>query len=254
MVVAVPDLLRDAREPEQPIHLVEQPLRPWPSGGLTVDVDELLARRHARRVGGLHTEGLHPLVVAGLDPVGQRRPEVHERVADRGQFPVEHRLDVGQVVRVQHHVVEAPVVVDDARGHVSRLLGIQPRHDAFAVGHIRCPGLPVPRGPTLHLPPHVTVSLVEGGQVTCRRVHRVQVDERADEGLRHRLHRRTLGQVATQDRAADELADEQWPLKGRLITGNREHLGNLVVRRTQGRQQLGLPLHVVGAARLASGG
>ena len=91
--VAVPDLLGDHREPEQPEHLVEAP----PLRGHREAHPRRSSARRSRRgstspaafVGwrrNLWKNSSSP----GLDPVGQRAAEVHQRVADRRHLPVEH--------------------------------------------------------------------------------------------------------------------------------------------------------------------
>ena len=89
--VAVPDLLGDHREPEQPEHLVEPPLlgRDLETGPAGVVVDDLPPGPHPRRGRGLAPELLEELVVTRLDPVGQRAAEIHQRVADGRHLPVE---------------------------------------------------------------------------------------------------------------------------------------------------------------------
>ena len=50
-----------------------------------------------------------------LGPVGERRSQIHERISNRGHFPVEESHNVGQVGRIENEVVEFEVVVNQAR-------------------------------------------------------------------------------------------------------------------------------------------
>ena len=54
----------------------------------------------------------HFFAGVGRHPVAERRAEIHQRVADRHHFPIEHRGYSRQIVGVEHYVVEFVIVVD----------------------------------------------------------------------------------------------------------------------------------------------
>ncbi|CRS20361.1 hypothetical protein PAERUG_P48_London_17_VIM_2_01_13_05483 [Pseudomonas aeruginosa] len=185
MVVAVVDLLDDAGKTEQAIGVVEvQVVDRWDPGPLGVVVGELPAGQHARQVAGLAAGQLHRSRVAGFHPVGEGIAEVHQRIAEGGQFPVQHADDLHRVFRVEDHVVEAVVVVHDARLVViGRLLVLEPGLDRFPERRVGGQGLLVAVGPAGDLALHVAVRSAQVGQSAGGVVDVVQFDELVDEAL-----------------------------------------------------------------------
>jgi L-alanine-DL-glutamate epimerase-like enolase superfamily enzyme len=99
---------------EQAVGVIEIEVVDLDARALGVIVDELTAGEHAGRVARLATHKLHRRWVGRFDPVGEGVAQVHQRVAEGGQLPVQHADDLHRVVRVKNHVIEAVVVVHDA--------------------------------------------------------------------------------------------------------------------------------------------
>ncbi|EEF93564.1 hypothetical protein CATMIT_01805, partial [Catenibacterium mitsuokai DSM 15897] len=93
--VALVQLLQVDEVAEQAEHAIERPVLAAAAGGGEVAVGDLLAGEHAGQVRGLPLVAPHQRVVAGFDPVRQGDAQVHQRVAERGEFPVQHGADAG---------------------------------------------------------------------------------------------------------------------------------------------------------------
>ena len=104
------------------------------------------------------------LRVVRLDPVAERRAQVHERVADRGHLPVEHGDDPRQVVGVEHQVVELVIIVDQCRTRLARPVRRQPGRGPFQAGDFVGPGISVAPGPARHLALDVALRLADVAQ------------------------------------------------------------------------------------------
>ncbi len=73
--------------------------------------DEFVDRREA--IPGLDRH--HPRRAVGFRPERNHEPEIDERIALRGEFPVDDGGDLTGI-RAEHHVGKVVVAVDDARG------------------------------------------------------------------------------------------------------------------------------------------
>ena len=258
--VAMVDLLRDHRETEQAEHLVEAPLL---LGDLDpraprVALHHLPSREHAGRVGGLATESLVHRAVVVLHPVGQRAGQVHERVADGRHLPVQNPHDAGDVLGVQHQIVEPEIVVDQAVPHVLRLVGLEPLHHRGEIGHVRGAGPPVPGRPALDLAAHVALTAVEIGEPGGVDVHRVQVHQRVDRRLGQSprgdaIHAQFPRQVLAQDRAAHPLHHVELGADDRQVVAEPHHPRDERVHGPQRRLHSVLAAHVVRPAGLRPG-
>ena len=91
--------------------------RPEP---LLVARDQLLAAREARAAGQPAERRDRVVRVAGLRPGGDEVADVGERVADRGQLPVEDRDQPRRRAGGEHHVAEPVVAVHDRRRRRTR--------------------------------------------------------------------------------------------------------------------------------------
>ncbi len=114
MEKAVIDLLHDAGEAKQAVGVVKIEIVDLDTRTFSVVVDERLARQHARRITRLATCHLHRQRIVRLHPVGEGIAQVHQRIAQRGQLPVQYADNAHGVGRVEDHVVEAIVVMHDA--------------------------------------------------------------------------------------------------------------------------------------------
>src|SRR4029079_1266035 len=98
-----------------------------------VPVDDLVGGRQ----GGAGDRGDRTPV--GARPAGQQVAEVEQWVADRRQLPVD---DGGHARfgRVDQHVGEVEVAVDDAGPQVGRAVGLQPRRHLVDAGDVGAGG------------------------------------------------------------------------------------------------------------------
>ena len=255
------DLLRDHRQTEQPEHLVEAPLL---LGHVDprqprVPLHHLPAREHAGSVGGLATEGLEHRAVVVLHPVGQRTTQIHERVADGGHLPVQDTDHVRHVVRVQHQIVEAEVVVDEAVPRVLGLVGRQPRDHRPEIRHIGGAGAPVAGRPALDLATHIALTAVEIGEPGGGDVHRVQLHQRVDGRLGQppggdAVQAQLARQVLAQDPADHPLHHIELGADHRAVVAESDHARHQRVHRPQRRLHPVFAAHVVGATGLGAGG
>ena len=252
MEVAVVDLLGDGRHPEQPEDLVEPPLlaRHGPAGALGVRRHELVAGEHPRQVRRHPAHHLELLGVVGLHPVGHRAGEVHERVAQGRHLPVEHPDDAGDVVGVEHEVVELEVVVDHAGRDVVGLVRIEPRHHGLEVGHVLGARVAVAGRPSLDLAADVARALAEVGEPGGPRVDAVQLGEHVDgvEAQGAGLvggERDVGGPLAARDHAGDPVHRVEVAAHDLGVVAERDHRGDVVEHRGQRRLDDVLPVHVV---------
>ncbi|MNZ69755.1 hypothetical protein D3C78_880660 [compost metagenome] len=136
---------------------------------------------------GLTAHQLHRCRVRGFDPVGEGVAQVHQRIAQGGQFPVQHADDLHRVVRIQDHIVEAVVVVDDAR---RRVVGghfvVEPGLDRLPLWRVRGQGFFITVAPALDLPGDIAFRLAQVGQAAGRVVDTVQFNQLVDEALAQR--------------------------------------------------------------------
>ena len=196
-------------------------------------------------------------MVVGLHPVGQRRAEVHERVADGRELPVEDADDARGVRRVQDEVVEAEVVVDQHVRPVGRLVRVEPGHRRLEVADVGRAGPAVAAGPALDLAPDVALAAVEPGEPRRLEVDVVQRDQRVDRVAAQGLHagavEAELGrQVAAQDRALDALHDVELGAEHVLVAAVRHHLGHEGEHRRERGLEVVLAAHVVRAPGLGA--
>src|SRR5438270_9968971 len=112
--VAVEDLLKHDGQLEDGEHLVEVHPRQVEPRARRVARGDLFTREPARAVG----DGGDRVALRGgrdVNPVAEQYAEVNERVADGAHLPVEDGDDAPRVARVEHHVVELEVAVDERR-------------------------------------------------------------------------------------------------------------------------------------------
>ena len=136
------------------------------------------ARQGRRRIGPVDA------LVTGFRPGVERVGEVGERIAERGQLPVEHCLDVAR--RREQRVVRSEVAVHDPR---RTLFGDRRRQQVVELVHAwvveageldRCRPRPVPRP---QLTGDVAVVSTEVAEPDLLRRDRVQRGEHVDEHL-----------------------------------------------------------------------
>src|SRR3990167_3052413 len=184
VVVAVVDLLHDAGQAEQAVGVVEVDALDLDAGAFGVVVGELLAGQHARRIARLTAHHLHRRGGGGLDPVGKGVAQIHQRVADGGQFPVQHADDLHRVLWVEDHVIEAVVVVHDGRlGVGGRHLVFQPGLDRLPQRCVRGQGLLVARAPATDLALYIAFRFAQVAETAGGVVDVVQLDHLVDEAL-----------------------------------------------------------------------
>ena len=141
----------------------------------------------------------------GLGPVGQGRPQVHERVADRGHLPVEDGDDPGQVAGVEDEVVKLEVVVDQGRrGRLGRPVRGQPGRGPFQVGDVVGAGVLVALDPAGHLALDVALGLAEVVQPGGAVIERVQQGHVVDERLAEPPHQLGRNRPIGRRRAAED--------------------------------------------------
>ena len=212
------------------------------------------ARPHPRHRGRLPAELAVERVVVLLDPVGQCAAEVHQRVADRRHLPVEHAGDPQVVVRVEHQVVEAPVVVDQALAEVGRLVPVEPRGELAPVAEVVGGGSAQPVGPAGHLTRDVPLAAAERCQVRDLPTSTSWRRTSASHACSHRVdgtRRRELeGQVLAQDHAVEPLHDVEVGAQHGLVRAQADHARDVRVDRPERVLDEVLATHVVRAARL----
>lgn len=121
------DLLGDDRDLEQPIHVVEDRIRHLAAAGLLVALDDLAPVEVTGHGRGQQRQHLGFVRVRRVDPVAKGRAQFHQRVADGGHLPLEHREDAIQVRRIEHEVVVLEVPVDQRGSPLGRQVLAQPR-------------------------------------------------------------------------------------------------------------------------------
>ncbi len=141
----------------------------------------LPAGHHPRKMSGQHPQLLHRRRIVGLDPVGQRAAQVHQRIPQGGHLPVQDANDP-QVRRPQNDVVEFEIVVNDsAPVGFRRHMGDQPIHDRLVIRDVVGPCRTVPSAPSLYLAPHITVRSAQVGQSRRMEINPVELQVRIDQ-------------------------------------------------------------------------
>lgn len=203
------DLLHDTGQTEQAVGVVEIEIVDPDAGALGVVIDELTAREHAGCVARLAAHQLHGRRVSGFDPVGEGVAQIHQRVAQRGQFPVEHADDLHRVVGVEDHIVEAVVVVHDAGGGVvGRHLVVEPCTHRFPAWGIGGQGFFVAVAPAANLALYVAFRLAQVGQAAGAVIDLVQFNELVDKAFAQgfgpgRIQAQLRRQVGAQNNPVD---------------------------------------------------
>src|SRR5260370_22821718 len=113
-------------------------------------------------------------------PVSEQNSQIYQWVADGAHLPVEHCDEAPDIERVQHHVVEFEVAVEQRRSRRVRWQAVhQPRrelaHRRLLAGLRSLPAL----APTAHLPFDEAYRLAERGHTVRADVHRIQMPDRA---------------------------------------------------------------------------
>ena len=219
-------------------------------GAQAVIVDHLVARQHAGQMRGLAARGARQRVVVGLDPVGERRPQIHERAAQRRHLPVEHPEHAGRVLGIEHAVVEAEIVVDDAGGGILRHVVGEPARDVGEARHVPGAGARVALGPALDLAAHVAGTLAQIAQAGGIDVHRVQRHQLVDDGQTERAGGRLVEMHAARhagarDQPAQPLHDVELAADDGVVVAVGDHLGHMGKCGSEPRLHPVLAPHVV---------
>ena len=123
--VAIAKLQEDHAELVHRQHAVEQKVGHIAAGQRGIARHRLLARPEAAFVGRHLRHVVHRPRIVGVHPVAQQRGEIEQRIAARALVPVDHR-DRRQIARVQDHVVQLEVVVQQRRLAVRHQMLLQP--------------------------------------------------------------------------------------------------------------------------------
>ena len=75
-------------------------------------IHHLPAGKSPLQVGGHHAHKLHLFRIIGLNPVGQRATDVHERIADGGHFPVENTDNLHGIMGSEDDIIEFKIIMD----------------------------------------------------------------------------------------------------------------------------------------------
>ncbi len=130
-------------------------------------------------------------VLVGLVPVDEQQAEVGQRVAERGELPVQHRADPARVGGVEQAVVDAVVAVHDrvplggrhrVRAARRRAGSARPASPASAPRHAGAGLLPL-GDPAPHLAREEALGPAEVAEPDRLRVDGVQRDQHVDQRL-----------------------------------------------------------------------
>ena len=254
MVVAVVNLLGNAREAEKAVHEIEAQVVGGEVGVGNVTRDHLAAGERAGQMGWPKADGLHLRRVVGLHPIGQRRAQIHQRVADGRQFPVQHAHHTEIVGRVEEDVIEPIIVVDERRTAFRRHVGFQPCDDVLEIRHVGGARIAVAPRPALHLPLDIAFRVAEIAEAEGAVIERVQAAVSVDEPLAQQADafRRQVEagrRFATQNQAVEPLhhIEGRAQHRGVVAIGQRPRHGESAVK---GVEQHPLAVHVVAALGL----
>ena len=182
--------------------------------------------------------------VGGHRPLHRQIGEIGERIAERGELPIEHRRE--RPVAVEHRVVDAVVTVDD-RG--TRLLGQglrQERDQPFHLGDVVGLRVAILPRPPCHLALEIIARFAEIGEVGGAGVDAVQLGERVDQLLVHAAAggRIEVGQRAVRIRAAlRDIHDVEDSADDARVVAQGERLGNRETERVKGSEQPVFAVH-----------
>ncbi|KPX78164.1 Unknown protein sequence [Pseudomonas amygdali pv. mellea] len=223
MEKTVVNLLHDTGQTKQAVGVVEVEIVDTDARTFGVIVDERLARQHAGGIARLATCQLNRQRVVSLDPVGEGIAQVHQRITERGQFPVQHADDVHRVIRIEDHIVEAVVVMHDAGGgRVGGHFVCQPRLDLLPCRSVRGSRFFITLRPARNLPLHVTLGFAQITQAARLVINAVQVHQFVDEALAQVfslscIQRQFGRQIRAQDDPLDALHHVKLRADHRLI-------------------------------------
>ncbi len=250
VIVAVVDLLGDNGQAEETETEIVGEVCRVGAGAFSIGGHDVTPGEHAVQMGRHEPQQLPLLRIVGLNPVGQTVAQIHERIADGGQLPVQHPDDAQGVLRGEHQVVEAEIVVHDGgvRG-VRRHAGREPVHDGFEIGGVVGAGVAVALRPAAHLPfdvPLWLADIVEPGG----RFDPVQAAERFDEAPAQCAavpgrQGQPFRQVFAQDDPPDALHDKEGAADDRIVGCVEQWCGAQIVVGPQRMEDFVFALHVV---------
>src|SRR6266481_1222714 len=91
------------------------------------------------------------LRVAGRHPVAQRNSQVKERITNRCHLPIQHRNSLCEIVRIEKHIVQLEVVMDQGRRRTLWHMRHKPAGERLHLRYVVCLGTIVAFDPALHL-------------------------------------------------------------------------------------------------------
>src|SRR5215212_11019319 len=245
------DLLQDHGELEVtedhvPVHLGEVP-----PALLSVTLHELRAGHEAGRGGHRRHYLFELLGVCRLGPVGERDGQVEEWIAHRGHLPVEDGTHLGQVVGVEHQVVELVIVVNDGRLGALGDVSDEPVGERLYFPDLVGFGLLVAPDPAPDLPLEKAIRAAQVPEPCLLRVHGVQLrqgvrygarDPMAELGGRHD----SLRELIVHHDAFSPLHYVKGRPDDRLVLAEEVRPRREWVRLVQFHKHAGLATHVVG--------
>ena len=169
---AARDALRDAGEAEQVIGKIPVQVRHRAAGDVAVDLRGLFQARNVERLEIGARETRH-------GPLHQEIGEVGHGIAERRQFPVQHRLHA-RFRRMENHVVETVVAVDDRGAHLRRHGFRQPLGELLEFRNVLGFRGAVLLGPAIDLAREIIAGLAEITQPDFLGIEHVEFCQRLD--------------------------------------------------------------------------
>ena len=228
-----------------------------PSGSTRVVLSDLEPRRVSwnRRRAEFQLEHLRRIV--RIDPVSERRPEIHQRIAEGRHLPVENRHDAAQVVGVEHQIVVLEIIVDQGDTGLRRHVGEEPGGGCFHRRDVIGLGGSIAPGPALDLTPDVAVRAAEVGQAGVLVVHSVQLGQGIDHRIRDRRHGLRIGLLGnghprSEHDPFDSLHQVERCAEHLRIRTIDDRFGNFSIAAGERRENPKLASHVMGGLDLGA--
>ncbi len=178
------DLLNDDGDFQESVGVVENRIGNFAAGATRVVVEQFVAREVAGKFGQHETILLPFFGVSWFDPIAKRCAEIHQRIADRRHFPIEHGDNVRQIVRRKNEVVVLVIVVNQSAGRrISGKMFVQPRGEFFYVRNVVRTRVVVTFGPTFHLSFDVTLRRTKLGETRGFVINAMNLGEIVDENF-----------------------------------------------------------------------
>src|SRR5258708_25002867 len=161
------NLLNDYRQFEIGKDHVKIERRKVATALLSVDFHEIFAPNEARHRRHRWQDCPQFFGIICIHPVAQGSSKVKERVTDSCHLPIKYCRCSGEVIRIQQHIVQLEIVMNERCCRALRHMFCQPAGESLNLRYIVCLGSEVTLDPALNLAREETVGMPEFAESCC---------------------------------------------------------------------------------------